>query len=178
MVIATLPFRSAIPRINDGEIMKRIVSGSIALVAILVVPLPCLANDTAAELSIGGLQFTRAANISIDSEDLTISLKRVKVRYQFSNTSSAPVKLTVAFPLPNIDLSEGEVLALPSNDPINFVNFETKIDGSAVKFTVDQRAFVGDKDISAVLRELQLPFLPIGDRQIQVQDLPDKLDLD
>src|SRR5260221_3160539 len=160
-------------RINDGEIMKLAVSGSIALVAMLGVPFRCLANDTAAELSIGGLQFTRTPSISMDSEDLTVSLKRVRVRYQFSNTSSAPVKLTVAFPLPNIDLSEGGVIALPSSDPVNFVNFETRIDGSAAKFTIDQRAFVGDKDVSAVLRELQLPLLAVGDRQIQVQDLPE-----
>lgn len=69
---------------------------------------PALANDSAAELSIGGLQFTRSPNVEMRSEDLRISLDRVSVRYEFVNISAAPVTLTVAFPLPDIDLSEGE----------------------------------------------------------------------
>jgi hypothetical protein len=145
----------------------------IAFIAALGAPVPCLANDTAAELSIGGLQFTKTSTVAMDSEDLLISLKRIKVRYQFSNMSGAPVKLTVAFPLPNIDLSGGDVFSFPSNDPLNFVNFETRIDGAGVKFAIDQRAFVGDKEVSDVLRQAQLPFLPVGNRQMQVQDLPE-----
>ncbi len=132
---------------------------------------PARANDSAAELSIGGLQFTRTAAVSIDSEELRISLDRVTVRYQFKNVSAAPVDLTVAFPLPDIDLSEGENIAFPSNDPVNFVDFETKVDGSPVKFSIEQRAVVGDKDVTSSLREYKVPVLPIGAWQIRTQDL-------
>ena len=130
------------------------------------------ANDTAAELSIGGLQFVRTDDIAKESEDLRISLDRVSVRYQFANTSRKPVTLTVAFPLPDIDLSETDNVALPSTDPVNFVDFETKIDGSAAPFQINQRAMVGDKDVSALLDQFKLPLLPVGSREIRVADLP------
>ncbi|SFI00725.1 protein of unknown function [Bradyrhizobium sp. cf659] len=134
---------------------------------------PARANDSAAELSIGGLQFVRTNDVAMESEDLRIALDRVSVRYQFVNVTSKPVTLTIAFPLPDIDLSEAENIALPSSDPINFVDFETKVDGSPAPLTIDQRAMVGNKDVTALLRELKLPLLPIGGREIRVADLPE-----
>ncbi|WGD49449.1 DUF4424 domain-containing protein [Bradyrhizobium sp. CB1650] len=133
---------------------------------------PAQANDSAAELSIGGLQLVRTNDVAMDSEDLRIALDRISVRYQFTNVTTKPVTLTVAFPLPDIDLSEAENIALPSNDPVNFVGFETKVDGSPAPLTIDQRAMIGNKDVSALLRELKLPLLPIGGREIRVADLP------
>ncbi|MBR0869391.1 DUF4424 domain-containing protein [Bradyrhizobium tropiciagri] len=133
---------------------------------------PARANDSAAELSIGGLQLVRTKDVAMASEDLRIGLDRVSVRYEFVNQTSKPVTLTVAFPLPDIDLSEAENIALPSSDPVNFVAFETKIDGNPAPLTIDQRAMVGDKDVSAVLRQFKLPLLPLGDREIRVAELP------
>lgn len=145
-----------------------------ALMAALLVATgwPARANDSAAELSIGGLQFVRTNDVAMESEDLRIALDRISVRYQFANVTTKPITLTVAFPLPDIDLSEAENIALPSKDPINFVDFETKVDGSPAPLTIDQRAMAGNKDVSALLRELKLPLLPIGDREIRVADLP------
>ncbi len=134
---------------------------------------PARANDSAAELSIGGLQFVRTNDVAMESENLRIALDRVSVRYQFANVTAKPVTLTVAFPLPDIDLSEAENIALPSNDPINFVDFETKVDSSPAPLTVDQRAMVGNRDVSALLRQIKLPLLPIGSREIRVNDLPE-----
>ena len=92
-----------------------------ALAGALICPTATFPNDSAAELSIGGLRFTRTNEITIDSEELRISIDRVDVRYQFTNTSGKPVTLTVAFPLPDIDLAEAENIALPSSDPVNCV---------------------------------------------------------
>jgi uncharacterized protein DUF4424 len=129
-------------------------------------------NDSAAELSTGGLQFVRTNEIAMESEDLKISVDRVAVHYQFANFLGKPVTLTVAFPLPDIDLAEADNLALPSNDPVNFVDFETRIDGTAANFKMDQRAMVGEKDVTALLTQLKLPLLPIGSRQLNVAELP------
>lgn len=155
--------------------MDRLKLFSIAAVggALLATISAARANDSAAELSIGGLQFVRTNDIAMESEDLRISLDRVTVRYQFVNTSGKPVTLTVAFPLPDIDLSEAENIALPSADPINFVDFETRIDGVPAQFQIDQRAMVGDKDVSALLDQFKLPRLPVGSREIRVADLPE-----
>src|SRR3981189_1469446 len=109
--------------------MDRLKSFSIAIIGtMLAATCAARANDSAAELSIGGLQFVRTNDIAMEREDLRISLDRVAVRYQFANTSGKPVTLTVAFPLPDIDLAEGENIALPSTDPANFVDFENRID--------------------------------------------------
>jgi len=129
-------------------------------------------NDTAAELSVGGLQFVRSNDIAMESEDLRISVDRVTVHYQFVNSTGKPVTLTVAFPLPDIDLSEADNVALPSNDPVNFVDFETRIDGVPATFKIDQRAMAGNKDVTALLTQLKLPLLPIASREIKVADLP------
>jgi Domain of unknown function (DUF4424) len=158
-----------------GAIMDRLKLCHIAMIggAMLVATCAASANDSAAELSIGGLQFVRTNDIAMESEDLRISLDRVNVRYQFANTSGKPVTLTVAFPLPDIDLSEADNVALPSTDPVNFVDFETKIDGAPAPFKIDQRAMVGARDVSALLDQFKLPLLPIGSREIRVADLPE-----
>jgi hypothetical protein len=88
------------------------------------------------------------------------------------NQTPKPITLTVAFPVPDIDLSEGENLAIPANDSTNFLGFETKIDGKPISFTIHQTAFLDTKDISAALQSAGVPLLPIGAQQTRLADLP------
>lgn len=132
---------------------------------------PGLANDSSAELSVGGLVFTRSADISMESEELTITPETVTVKYQFRNQSAAPITLTVAFPLPDIDLSEADNYAFPASDPSNFVGFETTIDGKPAALTMNQRAMLGTKDVTAALRAAGIPLLPIGSDQKKFSEL-------
>jgi hypothetical protein len=152
---------------------KSLGGAAAAALVVLAGVEPISANDSAAELSIGGLRFVQSSAVALESEDLRISLDRVSVRYQFANTSGKPVTLTVAFPLPDIDLAEGENIALPSTDPVNFVDFETRIDGAPANFQFDQRATIGDRDVSGLLQQLKLPLLPIGKNQNAIANLPD-----
>jgi hypothetical protein len=133
---------------------------------------PAFANDTSAELSVGGLVFTRSSDVSLESEDLTITPDLVTVKYRFLNHAPTPVTLTIAFPLPDIDLSESDNYSIPTLDPANFVGFETKIDGAPIKFTIHQSAFLGSQDVSAALRALGVPLLPIGAQETRLADLP------
>jgi hypothetical protein len=133
--------------------------------------LPAAANDSSAELTVGGLVFTKSAEVAMESEDLTITPEAITVRYRFINQSAKPVTLTVAFPLPDIDLSEGDNFAIPASDSINFLGFETKIDGKPVTFTMNQRAVVGDKDVSALLRGLKVPLFALGVQHDVLADL-------
>jgi Domain of unknown function (DUF4424) len=155
--------------------MDRLKLRAIAIFGGAMLAATCVAraNDSAAELSIGGLQFVRTNDIAIESEELRISLDRVTVRYQFANSSGKPVTLTVAFPLPDIDLAEADDVVLPSTDPVNFVDFKTRINGVPAEFQIDQRAMVGDKDVSARLHQFKLPLLPIGRNEIRLADLPE-----
>lgn len=152
--------------------MARITSRHTAvLAAALLAAGAAHANDSAAELSIGGLTFVQNNDIAMESEDLRIALDSISVRYEFKNTSSKPVNLTVAFPLPDIDLSEADNIALPAANGTNFVDFQTSIDGTPVQFDMQQRAKIGDRDVSAVLNRLNIPLLPVGNREIRVDAL-------
>src|SRR5258708_5598739 len=130
------------------------------------------ANDSSAELAVGGLVFTKNADVSIESEDLTITPDTVTVRYVFLNQSPSPVTLTVAFPLPDIDLADGANVAFPTSDPVNFVGFSTKVDGKPINFTINQRAFLNNKEVTASLRSMGIPVLPIGAQQLKITELP------
>ena len=129
------------------------------------------ANDSTVELSVGGLTFTRNPDISMESEELTITPEFVTVRYVFLNQSQKPVNVTVAFPLPDIDLADADNYAIPTDDPVNFVAFQTKIDGKPVTFSINQRALLGEKDVSARIKSAGLPILPIGTQQNRVSEL-------
>jgi uncharacterized protein DUF4424 len=130
------------------------------------------ANDSRAELVVGGLVFTKSSEVSIESEDLTITPDTVTVRYVFLNQSASPVTLTVAFPLPDIDLADGANVAFPTGDPVNFVGFSTKVDGKPINFTINQRAILNSKDVTATLRDMGIPALPVGAQQLKINELP------
>ena len=132
-----------------------------------------LANDSSAELSAGGLIFTRSNEVALQSEHLTISPDNIIVRYQFVNESERPITLTIAFALPDIDLSTEDIYSIPYGDGVNFLGFKTKIAGKLVNFTTHQRAFLGDKDVSDVLRSAGVPLLPAGPEYGKINDLPE-----
>jgi uncharacterized protein DUF4424 len=136
--------------------------------------LPSRANDSSAELAVGGLTFTKNADISIESEELTITPDAVAVRYKFLNRSSKPVTLTVAFPLPDIDLADAANVAFPASDPLNYVGFSTRIDGKAISFVTSQQAFLNDRNVTAQLNEMGIPLFPVGAEQLKINELPEK----
>src|SRR5579884_1416924 len=138
-----------------AQFLIRAMAASIALA-----PLASEANDSSAELSVGGLVFKRNSDVVIESEELTITSDNVTVRYRFLNQSSNPVTLTVAFPLPDIDLSDADQLAIPNTDPVNFMGFSTKVDGKPIDFQIIQRAFLGEKDVTETIKTANLPILP------------------
>ena len=146
---------------------------SIAAFVLTATVSPSIANDSSAELSAGGLVFTQSTEVSLQSEDLRISPDVVAVHYRFLNETDKPVTLTIAFPLPDIDLSEGENYSIPYNDPKNFLGFKTIVDGKSVSFKIHQTASLGTRDISAALRSIGVPLLPIGADQVRLADLPE-----
>lgn len=106
------------------------------------------------------------------SQELTIAPDQVTIRYVFLNPGPAPATVTVAFQLPEIDLSEADNYAIPTDDPANFVAFETKVDGKPVTFKINQRAVLGEKDVSASIKTVGLPLLLAGAQQNRIAELP------
>jgi hypothetical protein len=120
-----------------------------------------LANDSTAELATGGLTFVRNDAIEMRAEDLFISAKEVRVRYTFFNRTAADVTVTVAFPMPEINVEhEDQNISLPSEDPVNFLDFVTTANGRPVKTSVEQRVFAKGVEQTALLRRLGIPLAP------------------
>jgi len=133
-----------------------------ALLGLAMAGSAALANDTSAELSVGGLILTRTADVALESEDLVISPELVTVRYRFLNRSAKPVTLTIAFPMPDIDLSAEKNLSIPQLGSANYLGFETKVDGTPVQSAIEQNAFLGGDNVSDILRKAGLALLPAG----------------
>jgi hypothetical protein len=111
-----------------------------------------LANDSTAEKAAGGLVLTRTDAIDMVSEDLYVSPERVRVRYVFRNRTRAPIRTTVAFPMPDRDLEE--MYISDTNYP---GEFRTLVDGRPVVMQVERRALRNGVDHTAMLARMGIP---------------------
>jgi len=130
----------------------------LCLVAIagLVSLVPAQANDSAAALAIGGITLTKSDAIRMDSEDLFVSEKAVRVKYRFTNTSAQDIEALVAFPLP--DHIASPVTSIPDYRELNF---QTLIDGQPAKLDFMQRAIFRGQDVTERVTRLGLPVMPL-----------------
>ncbi len=133
----------------------------ISLMALAALTQGTLANDSTAEVSLGGLVLVETDAISLDSEDLYVSPGEVRVDYRFTNTTTKDVEVLVAFPLPEQsptrDLEEGGDGYL--RDYKTELNFSTTVDGAPVQYEVVEQAFNKGVDVTARLSGLGLPLL-------------------
>lgn len=118
------------------------------------------ANDSTAELGAGGLVYVTTDAVRMTSEDLSIAMDEVRVRYTFENRSDRDVTTLVAFPMPDIKGSLDFLGAVPAEDPVNFLAFRTTVDGRAVEAKVQQRATALGIDQTALLQSLGIPLAP------------------
>ena len=89
------------------------------------------------------------------SEDLFVSPEQVRVRYVFRNRAARARRITVAFPMPDRDLTyemESEV-AYPGD-------FHTLVDGRPVRMSVERKAILDGVDRTAELIRLRVPVAP------------------
>lgn len=132
---------------------------ALLLAACLLASVPALADDGSSELAAGGLVFTKNADIRMADEDLYISPVAVRIRFVFSN-DGPDQDVTIAFPLPDLDLSWAYDMRAPGRmgrDPKNFVDFTTAVDGKSVPMQVEQRAFLKGREVTGDLRAAGLP---------------------
>lgn len=137
--------------------------GMVALLMVWALAQPARANDSAAALDAGGLVLIGDPHVELASEDLRIGIDRIAVDYVFRNRSDAPRTLRVAFPLPDIDGAAlaGSALSLPFEDRANFVGFTVTVDGAAVAPELEERAYLGAREVSDLLRRHKLPLNPL-----------------
>lgn len=130
-----------------------------AALALSLISAPVVANDSTAAMGAGGLVLQRTDGISMLSEDLYVSAREVRVKYRFLNHTTEPIETIVAFPMPDIAASfEGDVGGDIDNDRV--VPFITWVDDHAVRAQLEQKAVVGERDVSAELAALSIPLNP------------------
>lgn len=120
----------------------------LAVIAGLLPAAVAHANDSAAGLDGGQLVLKQAETVRMESEDLFLSMKEVRIRYQFKNTGSKDIETIVAFPLPPMpgkgDVDEGVVDNVTydpaSDNPLGFV---CKVDGQVVKTKTERKETKG-----------------------------------
>jgi hypothetical protein len=120
---------------------------------------PAKANDSAAEIGIGGLTLLQSDSITLDREELFVSAKEVRVDYEFTNTSEQSQTVLVAFPLPDLNPMDGELGDRSTPNYANDLDFRTVVDGKNLELKLVQQAFFKGKEITARLAELGLPML-------------------
>ena len=124
------------------------------LAAILALAGTAAANDGILEREAGGLVFRHTDDIDMLSEDLYVSLDRIRVRYRFRNRTARDLRLTVGFPLPDHDLRADFY-----GDTAYPTEFRTLADGRPVTTQVEYRALRGETDHSALLTGLGIPLM-------------------
>lgn len=134
----------------------------VACVATVGSVAPALANDSVANLAAGGVVLSRTDQIEMQEEDLFVSSREVRVRYQFVNRTGKPVTTLVAFPLPQIRTpSDADNFIIPEpDDTRNFMGFATTVDGKPVEMEMEQRALATGVDRTDMLLRLSLPIAP------------------
>lgn len=117
------------------------------------------ANDSYAVFGVGGLVLARSDDIRMVSEDLTISRKKVSVRYTFRNETDQDIRMIVAFPVPGLPAESFDFNPrIPFVDKgADFVGFKTRVDGVAVKTKVEQRALAAGIDRTDLLKAHGIP---------------------
>jgi hypothetical protein len=144
------------------------------IAALAAMAAPALANDTMSQLGTGGLVFITSQDVSMDSEDLSVSPDEVKVVYAFTNHSKDDQQTLVAFPLPDITGDGDFMFNIPTEDTENLFGFTTTFDGKPAKSTLHQYAFAVGIDQTKLLTSLGVPLTPFGQETITALNaLPD-----
>lgn len=127
--------------------------------ALALLATPAAANDSTAVLAAGGLVLTRSEAIRMEREDLQVTPGEITVRYRFRNTAQTDIRTVVAFPLPEIDLSQmAETPIEPGGaDPNDFVDFRVTVDGQPVRTAVEMRAWRDGREVTDLLARHGLP---------------------
>jgi hypothetical protein len=147
---------------------------TLLLAALLMSAAPAFANDTTSQLGTGGLVFITNQDVTMQSEDLTVGPKQVKVVYEFNNAGKQDQHVLVAFPLPDITGDGDFMVAIPHEDDHNLFGFTTTFDGQPVDSTLHQYAFATGVDETELLNSLHVPLEPFGQATIDaLNKLPD-----
>jgi hypothetical protein len=131
------------------------------------------ANDTAAVLTTGGLEFVSHGEIAMEREELFISKDEIRVVYTFRNDGDTDHDLLVAFPMPDIVPNHWSPVAFPMGPSDNLFEFQTTFNGERIDATLHEYAFAAGVDRTKLLNKLDIPIVPISQAAIDAVDALD-----
>jgi hypothetical protein len=137
----------------------------LALLGWIAEPSRSLANDSQVMFGAGGLQFQQTDEVRMEREELYLSPREVRVSYVFRNLTDHGVHMTVAFPMPDVDV--GEMVEAPhefhpSSRDGDIFDFHVEVNGLEIVSDLDARAYRADqpdKEVTAILKESRMPLL-------------------
>jgi hypothetical protein len=116
------------------------------------------ADDGAASIAAGGIVMVREPRITMHKEVLRISAEKVSVDYEFRNDTDADITTEVAFPVPAYSLAWDEYTI----STLGFDDFRLTVEGELVHFSVEAKAKLKGKDVSAVLNKYGVDISTFG----------------
>lgn len=167
------------------SICRRLRSVLLALSAAFAggVNVSAYASESLTELATGALDFTSVsdpATFVLQSEDVYVSPKLVRIRYDIQNAGAKPLDVNYVFKFPDLDFSDPDVdYAIPGADPVNFLGVAVKVNGKQAALKFAQQASFDNKDVSVALHNAKLALVPIGAFQNEISaaspDMREKL---
>lgn len=111
---------------------------------------PIAANDSEAEISLGGIVLKPSSDLKLVSEDLFISEDKVTVDYVFENPTDAYITTTIAFPMPGQPrgLLDTHYAYYEESQDWSGFDFATRVDGKPVRLLQYDRAMIGSRDVT------------------------------
>jgi hypothetical protein len=115
------------------------------------------ANDSAVEVSAGGLKLRKENSVLMEKERLYISRDLIRVEYEFRNTTNNTITSEVAFPIPVYNYRFDEEEQAP-----DFADFKAWVEGKPIKVKKEVRAFMGNSEITDELRKAGITIEKFG----------------
>ena len=113
---------------------------------------PIAANDSEAEIGLGGIVLKPSSALRLLKEDLYLSAELVTVDYVFENPTDEYVTTTIAFPMPAQPrgLVARDVYYDNTENWSGF-DFSTHVDGRPVRLRQIDRAMIGTRDVTDLI---------------------------
>ena len=152
----------------NSKSMKNVLSFALVLLipTLFATAKSMRADDGAASIAAGGLVFTRETRIVMAKEVLSISEKKIVVDYSFGNGTGENVTTEVAFPVPPYgnDFDKYGIAEEAFKSFRLWVNDEPQI------FTMEAKAYLHGKDVTASLQALGIDIASFG-HQTENEDI-------
>jgi len=130
---------------------------------VFLMPLVAVSYVHAAEIAAGGLVLQNRLDITLERQNLTISPETVRIAYVFRSDSAVAQQTMIAFPMPPVPVAGGvDFLGgaeINDDDPANYMYFSAATAGRPITLRSSGFAYLGETDVSDVLRAAGLPLL-------------------